>query len=71
MRRHLSWGTVDGASFEMFRRAKLMFEAVPDEMLRAAQAPGHRLVGTVHMQHEDGMPRCAAVRPPVIEWTVD
>ena len=54
----------------MFRRAKLMFEAVPDEMLRAAQAPGHRLVGTVHMQHEDGMPRCAAVRPPVVEWTV-
>ena len=55
----------------MFRRAKLMFEAVPDEMLRAAHAPGHRLVGTVHMQHEDGMPRCAAVRPPVVEWTVD
>jgi hypothetical protein len=69
---YLSWGTVDGTnSFEMFRRAKLMFEAVPDELLRAAQAPGHRLVGTVHMQHEDGMPRCAAVRPPVIEWTVD
>jgi Family of unknown function (DUF5990) len=69
---YLSWGTVDAADqFEMFRRAKLMFDAVPDELLRSAQAPGHRLVGTVNMTHDDGMPRCAAVRPPVIEWTVD
>ena len=69
---YLSWGTVDDADhFEMFRRAKLMFDAVPDELLRTVQAPGHRLVGTVRMQHDDGMPRCAAVRPPVIEWTVD
>jgi Family of unknown function (DUF5990) len=69
---YLSWGTVDDANhFEMFRRAKLMFDAVPDELLRSAQAPGHRLVGTVNMTHDDGMPRCAAVRPPVVEWTVD
>ena len=69
---YLSWGTVDDADhFEMFRRAKLMFGAVPDELLGTAQAPGRRLVGTVRMQHDDGMPRCAAVRPPVIEWTVD
>lgn len=69
---YLSWGTVDDANhFEMFRRAKLMFDAVPDELLRSAQSPGHRLVGTVHMTHDDGMPRCAAVRPPVIEWSVD
>ena len=69
---YLSWGTVDDANhFEMFRRAKLMFDAVPDELLRSAQSPGHRLVGTVDMTHDDGMPRCAAVRPPVIAWTVD
>ena len=69
---YLSWGTVDDAKhFEMFRRAKLMFDAVPDELLRSAQAPGRRLIGTVTMTHDDGMPRCAAVRPPVIEWTVD
>ena len=68
---YLSWGTVDDADhFEMFRRAKLMFDAVPDKLLQSAQTPGHRLVGTVRMQHDDGMPRCAAVRPPVIEWTV-
>ena len=69
---YLSWGTVDDADhFEMFRRAKLMFDAVPDELLRSAQAAGQRLVGIVNMTHDDGMPRCAAVRPPVIEWTVD
>ena len=68
---YLSWGTVDDADhFEMFRRAKLMFDAVPDEVLRSAQSAGHSLVGTVKMTHGDGMPRCAAVRPPVIEWTV-
>jgi hypothetical protein len=54
----------------MFRRAKLMLAAVPSDVLRSAQAPGRRLVGTVKMTHDDGMPRCAAVRPPVVEWTV-
>ena len=69
---YLSWGTVDDADhFEMFRRAKLMFDAVPDGLLRSAQAAGQRLVGIVNLTHDDGMPRCAAVRPPVIEWTVD
>src|SRR5262245_13903164 len=69
---YLSWGTVDAADhFEMFRRAKLMFDAVPADVLRSAQASGKLLVGTVRMRHDDGMPRCAAVRPPVVEWTVD
>jgi Family of unknown function (DUF5990) len=69
---YLSWGTVDDADhFEMFRRAKLMFDAVPDEVLWSARSGGHCLVGTVKMTHDDGMPRCAAVRPPVVEWTVD
>ena len=68
---YLSWGTVDNSNnFEMFRRAKLMFDAVPHDLLRSA-ARGGRLVGTVRMRHDDGMPRCAAVRPPVITWTVD
>jgi Family of unknown function (DUF5990) len=69
---YLSWGTVDhNGGFEMFRRAKLMFDAVPDDVLRSAKTPGHRLVGTVNMTQEDGMPRCAATRPPAIEWTVE
>ncbi len=69
---YLCWGTVDRADqFDMFRRAKLMLAAIPDDVLRSARDPGHRLVGTVKMSHDDGMPRCAAVRPPVVEWTVD
>ena len=69
---YLSWGAVDDTDhFEMFRRAKLMFDAVPVDVLRSAQASGHRLVGTVTMRHDDGMPRCAAIRPPVVEWTTE
>jgi hypothetical protein len=69
---YLSWGSVDAnGRFEMFRRAKLMLDAVSHELVRAADRPGRRLVGTVSLTHADGMPRCAAVRPPVIAWTVD
>ena len=69
---YLSWGSVDAKGhFEMFRRAKLMLDAVGAEMVRAAQRPDTRLVGTLGLTHDDGMPRCAAVRPPVIAWTVD
>ncbi len=69
---YLSWGTVDErGAFEMFRRAKLMFDGVSDELVASAVAPGRRLAGRVRMTHDDGMPRCAAVRPPIIEWSVD
>jgi Family of unknown function (DUF5990) len=69
---YLSWGSVDaGGGFEMFRRAKLMLDAVSPELVRDADRPGRRLVGTLGLTHGDGMPRCAAVRPPVITWTVE
>jgi hypothetical protein len=69
---YLSWGSVDSnGRFEMFRRAKLMLDAVSPDLVRAAKRPGHRLVGTLGLTHGDGMPRCAAVRPPVIAWTVE
>jgi hypothetical protein len=68
---YLSWGSVDARGrFEMFRRAKLMLDAVSPDLVRAAEQPEHRLVGTVGLTHDDGMPRCAAVRPPEISWTV-
>ena len=66
---YLSWGAVDGdGEFRMFRRAKLMLAAVDPETVEAGNRPGHRLVGTVGLTGGDGGPRCAAVRPPVIEW---
>jgi hypothetical protein len=68
---YLSWGTVgsDGA-FTMFRRAKLLLSAVDAATLTAANEPGARLVGRVHLTGPDGGPRCAAVRPPDIAWSV-
>lgn len=66
---YLSWGTVDAnGGFEMFRRAKLMLGAVDPDVVRRADRPGHRLVGTLGLTGGDGGPRCAAVRPPLIDW---
>jgi len=67
---YLSWGTVDDqGTFEMFRRSKLMFAAVPGDVLDAANQPGRVLVGALELTAADGSPVCAAVRPPKISWT--
>jgi len=69
---YLSWGTVDGVgTFEMFRRAKLMLGAVDADLVRAAAHPGGRLIGRLRLTGADGGPRCAAVRPPAIEWALN
>ncbi len=65
---YLNWGTVDDGSFTMFRRAKLWLNSVPAEVL-AASLDGV-LVGRLGLTDARGNPRCAAVRPPVIEWSV-
>ena len=67
---YLSWGTVDGATFTMFRRAKLMFGDIPTEVLRLAHGRDAVLVGRLGLTGEDGTPRCARVRPPAITWTI-
>ena len=68
---YLSWGEVVEDEFRMFRRAKLMLAGVGDEVLRTADRDGRRLVGTLALTGGDGGPRCAAVRPPGIDWTVE
>ncbi len=56
---YLTWGTGSGSDFEMFRRAKLMLADAPDaDVVRAV----------VHLTDERGMPRCARLRPPALEW---
>ena len=66
---YLSWGTVSAtAGFEMFRRAKLLLDAVPDHVMAAAIESG-LLVGRLGLTDESGWPLCAAVRPPRIEWS--
>lgn len=60
---YLSWRHATGG---MFRRAKLMLDAVPDDLL----APeGAGLLGRVGLTMPDGSPLCAAVRPPQIDWS--
>jgi hypothetical protein len=66
---YLSWGTVDGAQrFTMFRRAKLLLEAVPPAVLGRACDLGV-LVGRLGLTDAKGKPLCASVRPPAIEWS--
>jgi hypothetical protein len=56
---YLTWGTGTGRRFEMFRRAKLILAEAPDaDVVRAV----------VHLTDECGMPRCARLRSPALEW---
>jgi hypothetical protein len=65
---YLSWGDVDDAgTFTMFRRAKLMLDAVDPDTIAAAVAAG-LLVGRLGLTDARGNPLCAAVRPPRITW---
>lgn len=51
----------------MFRRAKLMLDEVPTELL-SAEGPGIR--ARFGLTLPDGSPVCAAVRPPAVSWSV-
>jgi len=66
---YLSWGTVDAdGGFDMFRRAKLMWDAVDPATAEAASAAG-RITARLGLTDARGNPLCAAVRPPLIEWS--
>jgi len=67
---YLSWGAVDeDRRFTMFRRAKLMHDAIDPAVASTAAEPGHLLLATLALTGGDGGPKCAAVRPPAISWT--
>lgn len=66
---YLSWGAIDEAgTFGMFRRAKIMLDAVPAEVADAADRGG-LLVGRLGLTDACGAPLCARVVPPTITWT--
>jgi len=66
---YLSWGTVDAAgTFALFRRAKLWLNAIPPAVISSAADLG-LLVGRLGLTDRKGNPLCAAVRPPMIEWS--
>ncbi|RDH76442.1 monooxygenase [Mycolicibacterium moriokaense] len=67
---YLNWGSVDAdGRMDMFRRAKLMLDAVPADVLANAVESG-TLVGRLGLTDAKGQPLCAAVRPPAIGWSV-
>jgi hypothetical protein len=66
---YLAWiGRKGREATAMFRRAKLRLDAVPAPVLAGALRSG-RLVGRVGLTMADGMPLCASVLPPAIEWS--
>jgi hypothetical protein len=67
---YLSWGGVDGDTFAMFRRAKLLFGDIPTAMLRAAHDDGAVLVARLGLTDPHGGPLSGRVRPPDITWTL-
>jgi Family of unknown function (DUF5990) len=68
---YLSWGTVEGDRFTMFRRAKLLFGDIPTALLRAAHDDGGVLVARLALTDAQGGPLCARVRPPDVRWTLE
>jgi hypothetical protein len=68
---YLSWGTVDeSGTFTMFRRAKLMLDEIPSDVLAAAARDG-LLIGSLGLSDAYGNPLCARVVPPHITWTAE
>lgn len=68
---YLTWGNVDDAGeFEMFRRAKLMLNRAPRELISAALDGEGGLVASVGLTGADGGPRCARVEPPHLCWSL-
>ena len=68
---YLTWGVVSYPGvFTMFRRAKLWLDGVPPDVMQRA-VDGGVLVGRLGLTDEKGQPRCAAVRPPLIEWSAE
>jgi len=57
---YLTWGDVDGDTFTMFRRLKLMLTDLPSVT--------DDVVATIRLTDECGMPLCARVGPQALTW---
>ncbi len=57
---YLTWGELDGGTFTMFSRSKLMLDDTP-----AAE----ELAASIDLTGERGGPRIARIRPPAVQWT--
>lgn len=68
---YLSWVTIDGdGQPSMFRRGKLMLDAVPPSLL--AQAVEHgQLRARLTLTDAKGQPVCARLVPPLVQWSAE
>ena len=57
-------------SRSVFRGAKFRLFEMDPTLFEAALETGRPLLGRVGLTDEQGWPRCATVRPPVISWAV-
>jgi hypothetical protein len=57
-------------TWEVFRGAKFRLYEMERSLFEEAMQSGRRLLGRVGLTDEQGWPRCATVRPPLIEWSV-
>jgi hypothetical protein len=55
---YLTW--LEGPDATMFRRAKLMLDGAPEATSVTAR---------VNLTDDNGLPRCARLRPPAVEWS--
>ncbi len=62
---YLTWGSTGAGGFEMFRRAKLMLGGLPGLL---GEQP-RTVTARVHLTDDQGMPRCARLSPPAVEWS--
>ncbi|WP_331728199.1 DUF5990 family protein [Streptomyces sp. NBC_00158] len=66
---YLAWSGVDGSGVRtVFRRAKLMLDAVDPSTADAAADTG-LLTARLALTDAHGRPLCAAVRPPAVTWS--
>lgn len=56
---YLTW--LEGPDAVMFRRAKLMLSEAPE---------AEEVVARIDLTDELGLPRCARLKPPALEWQV-
>jgi hypothetical protein len=61
----------DDGRWVVFRAAKFRSFDMDPAIFIAAPRPGKALIGRLGLTDEQGWPRCATVRPPLIEWTVE
>lgn len=65
---YLSWVAVgQNGEATMFRRAKVMLDAIPPDVVDAAIRSG-QLIARLGLTDAKGHPLCASVRPPLVQW---